>query len=188
MSRRTNGSLADTAVRTRALAAVVGGLVGGVLMGAMILGPGGGEAFGLIAIMYGVSIESDSVAIVGIVMHLVHAVVLALLFAAAVSWRPVAEGVDAAAARVPRFGTAVVVGLLGLVYGVVVWVAGWGYVMTEWLFRVGFQYYDPWGGWLGADTLVLHLVYAVPMALVFVAVSRRFGGTEAPSEAAPGAA
>lgn len=188
MSRRTNGPLSATGRRTRVLAAVVGGLVGGILMGAMILGPGGGEAFGLIAIMYGVSIESDSVAVVGIVMHLVHAVVLALLFAAVVSWRPVAERVDAAAARVPRFGTAVVVGLLGIVYGVVVWVVGWGYVMTEWLFRVGFQYYDPWGGWLGADTLILHLVYAVPMALVFVAISFRLGTTGRSSDATVDAA
>lgn len=188
MSARTGGPLSGVDRRTRVLAAVLGGLVGGILMGAMIIGPGEGQAFGLIAIMYGVSVESDYVAIVGIVMHLVHAVLIALLFAAIVSWEPIARPLESAAERIPRFGTGIVVAVVGAVYGVVVWIVGWGYIMTEWLFRVGFQYYDPWGGWLGADTLILHLLYAVPMALVYLVVSRRLGGAESPGEASPGAA
>lgn len=188
MSPRTDGPLSGVDRRTKVLGGVLGGLVGGILMGGMIVGPGGGDALGLIAIMYGVSVQSDYVAVVGIGMHLVHAVIIGLLFAAIVSWEPLAGSLESAAERFPRFGTGIVVGLVGAVYGVVVWVVGWGFVMTEWLYRVGFQYYDPLGGWLGVETLVLHLVYAVPMALVYLVVSRRLGGAESPGEASPGAA
>lgn len=188
MSAHTDGSLSGVGRRTKVLAGILGGLVGGILMGGMIMGPGEGDAFGLIAIMYGVSVQSDYVAVVGIGMHLVHAVIIGLLFAAIVSAEPLARRLERAAERLPRFGTGIVVGLTGAIYGVVVWVVGWGFVMTEWLFRVGFQYYDPLGGWLGVETLILHLVYSVPMALVYLVVSQRLGGAQSPGEASPGAA
>lgn len=156
--------------RHRALAATGAGLVGGSAMGALFYGPGDGAPFALFTTVYG----TPGVTVVGYAAHLLHAVTLALAFAAIVSSRPVARRLSTAIERLPSPGGRwVIVAGLGLVYGVGLWLVGWGYVLPWLLSARGLAPIDPWGGWLDGPTLVAHLVYALVTAATMLALVDR---------------
>lgn len=132
-------------------AVTVAALVAGVLMGFIIQSLSGGLP--VIGALYGV----ESVA-VGWVTHLFHSVVFGVLFAAVVT-RP----------EVQRLvSTLPAVALVGVGYGIVLWLVAAGLLMSAWLNLVGIPTPVPslgqvglvghviWGGVLGGVFALLH--------------------------------
>lgn len=109
-------------------AGAVGGLVGGVLMGAMIWLMNSAILKGAIPGLYG--LEGDTI---GWVAHVFHSVVLGLLFVVIVQLPMLSQ----------YSNTVWTSDALGVVYGAVLWVVAAGFVMPFWLQSVGFAQAPP---------------------------------------------
>lgn len=112
--------------------------------------------------MYGIA---GPALLAGWVLHLFHGVVLGLAYVAFIQLPPLREP-----AR--RVGGAVG---LGIGYGVLLTILLAGLVMPIWLSAVGFPGAPPFPNIVIPDTimsLVGHIVYAVPVALVYALVAQ----------------
>lgn len=127
-------------------AGVIGGLIGGLAMGAILWMMQPAVIAGAIAGMY--TLQG---ALIGWVAHLVHSVIFGVIFAAILSLPVLARYAD----------TVWPSAILGLIYGVILWVVAAGLVMPVWLMAVGFPAPPPFPNWILPGSLVPHLVYGV---------------------------
>lgn len=98
----------------------------------------------------------------GWVVHLFHSVVFGILFAAVVS-----------TTSLRRFAETWSTGaVLGLAYGVLVWVVAAAIVMPLWLGAVGFPQVPPLPNF-NPQSLVGHLVYGLVLGVGYAIVQRR---------------
>jgi hypothetical protein len=149
----------------RVLAGVVGGFVGSLLMGGMMATMRPGTLNVAIPAMYGV--EGPS-AVAGWAFHGWHGVVLGALYVVGV------DNLGALRERARSLGGAVAG---GVGYGVATTLLP-VLVMPLWLSAVGFPNAPPFPNLAFPGTVmsaVMHIVYAVPVALAYYAVSRREG-------------
>jgi hypothetical protein len=133
-------------------AAVTAGLAAGVLMGLLMQFVMG--AMPMVGALYGVPTVTA-----GWIAHLVHSVVLALVFAAIVTAGPTS--------RYARTATGIVG--LGLAYGAVTWFLLAGFVMPVWLGALGTPGVTV--PTLSVPSLLAHLVYGGVLGIVY-AVAR----------------
>lgn len=143
---RTVGSLEPGVQRLtttgRWSAAVTSGFVAGIAMGLLMHFVA--DVMPAVGALYG-----QPTVLAGWIAHLFHAVVLALVFAAAISVGPLS-----------RYATSVrSVTALGIAYGIVTWVVTNGIVLPLWLDAVGVPGV-PFPN-LTAFSLLTHLVYGV---------------------------
>ncbi|ESS04960.1 MAG: hypothetical protein A07HR67_00310 [uncultured archaeon A07HR67] len=136
--------------------AVVAGLGAGAVMGGVYLLTSG--VLPVIGALYGV--ES---AAIGWVTHLFHSVVFALLFVAGASVSSVHKHV----------GRPVGAAIVGLVWGIVLWLVAAGVVMPVWLRAVGIVASLPT---LPAVGLVAHGLWGVTLGAGYVLLGGRFDG------------
>ena len=129
-------------------AAFTGGLTAGLVMGLLMQFLA--QMMPMVGALYG-----TPTATAGWIAHIVHSVVLALVFAAIVTSAPVDRY-----ARTPR----AVVGL-GLAYGAIIWLALAGFLMPVWLGAVGVP--DVPVPNLTAMSLGFHLVYGGLLGIVY---------------------
>lgn len=132
---------------------VAAGLAGGVVMGAMLTVQMTPVIQNAIPAMYFLS----GIAM-GWLVHLFHAAVLGLVFAAAVSRAPAL-----ADTRLKAVGA-------GVAYGVVLWVVLAALVMPVWLGAVGFPAVPPFPN-LNPTSLVGHVVYGGVLGAVYPSVT-----------------
>ncbi|WP_276299622.1 histidine kinase [Halorussus lipolyticus] len=129
------------------------GLVAGIVMGAMLTMQMGPVIEVAIPSMYGLSGLTA-----GWAVHLFHSVVLGIVFAGIAS---IASGVDSVGRSA----------LLGLVYGVGLWVLLAAFVMPVWLGAVG-SLADPPLPNFNPLSLVGHVVYGLVLGLAFPSLLR----------------
>lgn len=163
MTQATFGVLRDLTWQERAFAAACGGVLGGFLMGTLFHYT---LIIDRIGALYGATGEATTM--VGWIAHLGHSVVLAVLFGTVSSVPGVTERLERLSERAPsQFGPAVVFTAGGTTYGLVVWLFGWSGAFPYLLELQGTATFAPeTGGFL------LHLLYAVPMAVGFLSVAR----------------
>ncbi|WP_248518179.1 hypothetical protein [Salinarchaeum laminariae] len=132
----------------------VGGLIAGVLMGLLMH-----YRMGIMEVVGGLY-ALDSVT-AGWTFHLIHAVLFGLVFVAALHWRPFAKY---------GFGP-LAIALLGLAWGVALWMAAAGLIMPVWLDAMALPAADlpNWGTKSGIG----HLVYGGSLGIV-VAIASQF--------------
>jgi hypothetical protein len=133
--------------------AVFAGLGAGIVMGLMIQFVMG--IMPVIGALYG----AEGL-VTGWVAHLVHSVVFALVFAAAVSRPPLSKYAES---PVSAAG-------LGLVYGVLLWVVAAAIVMPIWMGAVGLP--SPGVPNLNPQSLVGHVVFGVLLGGLYAVLSR----------------
>jgi len=138
------------------LAGALGGLVGGIAFGLLLQAMMSDVITVAIPALYGVS-----GLVAGWVVHLFNSVVFGVVFGAAMSTSWFAGYGDSYAGA----------GVLGLVYGVLLWVVAAGIVMPVWLDVVGFAGAPPVPN-LDPMSLVGHLVYGVLLGVGYVAFRR----------------
>lgn len=135
------------------LAGAGGGLVAGILMGLLMH-----YVMGIMTVVGGLYTIDTVVA--GWTFHLVHAVIFGLLFAAGMT-SPVLGKYD--------FGP-VVTTVLGVVWGVILWLFAAGVVMPVWMGAVGMTS-PPVPNWAPMSGIG-HLVYGAALGAVFALVDR----------------
>lgn len=149
MASETNTALGTPVEQFAWKGGAFAGLLGGVVMGAMLMMQMGPVIEVAIPAMYGL----EGLA-AGWVVHLFHSVVLGVVFAAVAS-------------ALPRFtdspGKSAV---LGLAYGAVLWVALAAVVMPIWLGAVGFPGAPPLPNF-NPQSLVGHLAYGLILGVTF---------------------
>lgn len=136
-------------------AGLVGGLAGGLVFGAMMSTMTPPVLEMGIPAMYGIE---GPAGLAGWVIHMSHAAVLGVVFAALVSVGPVA-----------RYADSVGGGVAGLVYGLAVWALLAVVVMPIWLGAVGFPGAPPLPN-VGVESLVGHAAYGLVLGIVHAAV------------------
>jgi hypothetical protein len=127
-------------------AGAIGGFIGGIVMGAIIWLMPPKIIAGAIAGLY--TLQGNAVA--GWIAHLIHSIILGVIFAVIVT-TALTRYADSLAASAG----------LGLVWGFVLWVVAAGLVMPVWLQVVGFPAPPPFPNWTLPGSLVPHLVYGV---------------------------
>lgn len=151
----------------RWLGGVLGGLVGaaafGVLMWALIPGWIGEE----IPSLYGL----DSALVFGGAIHLVHGVILGLVFAA-VTGSDTIEGLVEREPLLSDLDPGVWMATAGIVYGLAIWVVLPAIVMPVWLEVTGFADAPPAPN-LAIETLLGHVVYGVLLGGVYAMTVER---------------
>ncbi len=131
---------------------VVGGLVGAIVMGAMIWLQQPAVLDGAIPAMY--TLEG---AAVGWVAHLLHGALFGLMFVAFLQMPLLNRLSD----------TVVTAGLVGLLYGGALWVVAAGIIMPVWLQTLGFAGAPAVPNWTISGSLIPHLVYGVLLGVVY---------------------
>lgn len=134
----------------------VAGLVAGVVFGAMLQMMMTPVIAVAIPALYGLSGLAA-----GWVIHLVHSVVFGLVFAVIVSTTSLRRFAE-------KWSTGAV---LGLAYGVLVWIVAAAIVMPLWLGVVGFPEVPPLPN-LNPQSLVGHLVYGLLLGVGYALVQR----------------
>lgn len=134
-------------------AGVVGGLVGGVAMGAIIWMMNPAVIVGAIAGLY--TLQGSAIA--GWVAHLAHSAILGVIFATILSVGALSEYASRPA---PSAG-------LGIIWGFVLWVVAAGLIMPLWLAAVGFPMVPPFPNWSLPGSLIPHLVYGVILGVLY---------------------
>lgn len=163
MSQTTFGVLRDLSWQERTFAAACGGVLGGFLVGTLFHYTFVIDSIGA---LYGATGEAAT--LVGWVAHLAHSVALGVLFGVASSVPGVVDGLERLSERAPsQFGPAVVFTAGGTTYGLAVWLFGWSGVFPYLLELQGAAAFAPESG-----GLLIHLLYAVPMAVGFLSVAR----------------
>lgn len=132
-------------------AGVVGGLAGGAVMGAMITMMMQPVIEVAIPALYGLAPPPNGLA--GWVVHMAHSAILGVVFAA------VATGTGVGRSAV-----------VGLVYGVVIWVVLAAVVMPLWLGAVGFAGAPPFPNFALPGSLPAHAVYGLFLGVVYAAL------------------
>lgn len=143
--------------RSNWVAGGAAGLVAGLVFGAMLQMMMTDVIAIAIPALYGLSGIT-----MGWVAHLFHSVVFGVVFVAIVS-----------TTSLRRFAETWSTGaVLGLAYGVLVWVIAAGVVMPLWLGAVGFPQVPPLPN-LNPQSLVGHLVYGLVLGVGYALVQRR---------------
>lgn len=132
--------------------AIIGGLIGGIGMGAMIWMQNPPILETMIPALY--TMEG---AVSGWIAHLFHSLVFGLVFVALLQLPVLREHSKVVWSS----------GVLGLVYGAVLWVIAAGVVMPAWLQAIGFAGAPLLPNWTLPGSLVPHLVYGVLLGVVY---------------------
>lgn len=138
------------------VAGAVGGLIAGVLMGLLMH-----YVMEIMEVVGGLYTMNSVTA--GWIFHLVHAVLFGLLFAVALNW---------SAFDKYDFGP-VAVGLLGLAWGVTLWMVAAGLIMPLWMDQMAFAQVPDVPNW-DTQSGIGHLVYGATLGVV-VAIARWIG-------------
>ena len=151
---RTVGSTAEFVAWKRG---AIGGIVGGILFGVLLSVSSPGVLHTAIPALYGLGPEAG---IVGWTLHMSHAVVLGIAFAAVT---------DTARLR-PQFDTHRGGGLVGLTYGIILWVVLGAVVMPAWLGAVGFAG-APAVPNVDPTSMAGHVAYGVALGVTYAVLS-----------------
>lgn len=134
-------------------AGLVGGLVGGLVFGAMMTMMTPGVLEMAIPALYGIEGPAGAV---GWTIHMAHAAVIGVVFATVLSISSFAD---------TRKDNATM-GVIGLVYGIVVWLVLAVVVMPVWLQAVGFGM-APDVPNIATESLIGHSVYGVLLGITY---------------------
>lgn len=135
----------------------IGGLVGGLLFGVLLSVSSPGVIHTAIPALYGLGPEAG---VIGWTLHMSHAVVLGVAFAAVT---------DTARLRA-QFDTNRGGGLVGLTYGLVLWVILGAVVMPVWLGAMGFAG-APAVPNVDPTSMAGHVAYGVALGVTYAVLS-----------------
>ena len=135
----------------------IGGIIGGLLFGILLSVSSPGVIHTAIPALYGLG---PGAGIIGWTLHMSHSVVLGIVFAALT---------DAARLR-PQFDTNRGGGLVGLTYGLILWVILGAIVMPVWLGVVGFAG-APAVPNVDPTSMAGHVAYGVGLGVTYAVLS-----------------
>lgn len=135
----------------------IGGLVGGLLFGVLLAVSAPGVLHTAIPALYGLGPEAG---VIGWTLHMSHSVVLGIAFAAVT---------DAVRLR-DQFDTNRGGGLVGLTYGIILWVVLGAVVMPAWLGAVGFAGAPPIPN-VDPTSMAGHVAYGVALGVTYAVLS-----------------
>ena len=135
----------------------IGGIVGGALFGVLLSVSAPGVIHTAIPALYGLGPEAG---VIGWTLHMSHAVVLGVVFAALT---------DTARLR-SQFSTHRGGGLVGLTYGLILWVILGAVVMPLWLAAVGFAG-APAVPNVDPTSMAGHVAYGVALGVTYAVLS-----------------
>ena len=133
-------------------AGIVGGLVGGLAMGAMLSMTNAPALEGAIPALYFLAPPPNGLA--GWVVHMSHSAILGVVFTAVAAGVGVSRNVGRSA-------------VVGLVYGVVLWVVLAALVMPLWLDAVGAGLGPDFPNFALPGSLPVHAVYGLLLGVVY---------------------